>query len=145
MCNAKHPIAPNCQSAAALTRFFYRLSNRFFERREWPIEHTRHTSAERKERVECGDSAEYRALDDKNQLCKYWLLEEPEVLETSKNVVRYYPKHGKLVFHLPDYYSPRTCSMHIGKGVGLDLTALDDNSDVLHRLIEILQQIEKSA
>ncbi len=35
--------------------------------------------------------------------------------------------------------------MHIGKGVGLDLTALDDNSDVLHRLIEILQQIEKSA
>ena len=67
------------------------------------------------------------------------------MLETSKNVVRYYPKHGKLVFHLPDYYSPRTCSMHIGKGVGLDLTALDDNPDVLHRLIEILQQIEKSA
>ncbi len=74
------------------------------------------------------------------------LLEEPEVLETSKNVVRYYPKHGKLVFHLPDYYSPRTCSMHIGKGVGLDLTALRQITQTCCiGSLRSCKQIEKSA
>ena len=84
----------------------------------------------------------YRELRDSNQLSKYWLIESPEVLETAKNVIRYYPKHGKLAVHLPDYCT-RDCQTHIGKGVGLNLDALQDEPDVLHRLIEILQQVKR--
>ena len=89
-------------------------------------------------------TALYRELSESNQLGKYWLTETPEVMETSKNVIRYYPKHGKLAFHLPDYCT-RDCKTHIGKGVGLNLDALQDEPEVLHRLIEILQSVEHDA
>ena len=86
----------------------------------------------------------YRELHESNQLGKYWLIESPEVMDTAKNVIRYYPKHGKLAVHLPDYCT-RDCKTHIGKGVGLNLDALQDEPKVLHRLIEILQEIESNA
>lgn len=90
------------------------------------------------------NKAVYRELRESNQLSKYWLIESPEVLETAKNVIRYYPKHGKLAVHLPDYCT-RDCKTHIGKGVGLNLDALQDEPEVLHRLIAILQEIERNA
>lgn len=69
---------------------------------------------------------------------KYWLYEDPEVLNTGKNVVRYYPKADRLVVHLPDYQLKGTGEQKIGKGVGLNLSALRDHPEVTKRLLEIL-------
>ena len=91
------------------------------------------------------NAALYRELRESNQLGQYWKLETPEVLETAKNVIRYYPKHGKLVVHLPDHCSRKDFSVHVGKGVGINLAALEDEPEVLHRLIEILQEVESNA
>ena len=104
--------------------------------------HVTYERAEDQPSTAADNKAVYRELRESNQLSKYWLIESPEVLETAKNVIRYYPKHGKLAVHLPDYCT-RDCQTHIGKGVGLNLDALQDEPDALHRLIEILQQVER--
>ena len=72
-----------------------------------------------------------------NQTAHFWELEEPEVMQTGKNTIRYYPKAQRLVVHLPDYYNFKG-EVRIGKGVGINLTALAESPDVLGHVIEIL-------
>ena len=81
-------------------------------------------------------------MDDNNEMqsAKYWLFEQPEVLQTGKNTIRYYPKAERLVIHLPDYIKQDFYGGEIkpGKGVGLQLVPLSENQEVLKRIIEIL-------
>ena len=77
-----------------------------------------------------------------NQTAKYWLLEEPEVLETGKNTLRYYPKAKRLSVQLPDYYKPMTGERLPGRGTGLNLAALAAVPEVLDRVIEILTSLK---
>lgn len=77
-----------------------------------------------------------------NQTAKFWLLEEPEVMETGRNTLRYYPKAQRLVIHLPDYQDRRTGDLKPGKGCGLNLEALAESPEVLDRVIEILSGLK---
>lgn len=76
------------------------------------------------------------------QSAKYWLYEEPEVLKTGKNVIRYYPKAERLVVHLPDYIKADFYGGEVkpGKGVGLQLVSLSEDQEVLKRIIDILSE-----
>ena len=55
-------------------------------------------------------------LKASNQSAKFWELEQPEIMETRFNTLRYYPKAQRLVVH--------------------------NKPDVIDRLIEILQSIK---
>ena len=81
----------------------------------------------------------YKEAEANNQTAKFWLLEDPEVMETGRNTLRYYPKAQRLVIHLPDYQDRRTGDMMPGKGCGLNLEALAESPDICERVIEILQ------
>jgi len=83
----------------------------------------------------------YKEAEYNNQTAKYWLLEDPEIMETGKNVLRYYPKAQRLVIHLPDYQIAYGGQKRVGKGVGLNLEALAESPDVLDRVLEILNGI----
>lgn len=88
--------------------------------------------------------ATYNELKQSNQTAKFWELEEPEVLNTPKNTIRYYPKAERLVVHLPDYFDSRVREIRPGKGVGLDLHSLREQPETVARLIAILKQLQKS-
>ncbi len=77
-----------------------------------------------------------------NQTAKYWLLEEPEVMQTGKNTIRYYAKAQRLVVHLSDYHDARTGELKPGKGTGLNLAALAESPKVLDRVLEILSGLK---
>ena len=81
-------------------------------------------------------------LKASNQSAKFWELEQPEIMETRFNTLRYYPKAQRLVVHLRDYWSERDGCCRMGKGTGLDLAALSNRPDTIDRLIEILQSIK---
>ena len=78
-------------------------------------------------------------LESSNQRGHYWEAEEPEVLDTGRNVLRYYPEAQRLVVHLPDWENYKTGQQLPGKGVGLNLYALSESPDICGRIIEILQ------
>ena len=85
----------------------------------------------------------YKARKEKeaertNQTAKFWEIEDPEVMTTEKNVMRYYPKAERLVIHLPDYTHAQTGAQMPGKGCGINLEALAYAPEVLDRIIEIL-------
>ena len=81
-------------------------------------------------------------LKASNQSAKFWELEQPEIMETRFNTLRYDPKAQRFVVHLRDYWSERDGCYRMGKGTGLDLAALHNKPDVIDRLIEILQSIK---
>lgn len=83
----------------------------------------------------------YNDLKDSNQLAHYWELEEPEVITTDTNVIRYYPNAKRLVVHISDYFDTRVREVRPGKGVGLQLEALARQPDDVRRLIKILQSL----
>lgn len=83
----------------------------------------------------------YNDLKDSNQLAHYWELEEPEIIRTDKNVIRYYPKAQRLVVHITDYFDTRVGELRPGKGVGLRLEALARQPKDVSRLIKILQSL----
>ena len=77
---------------------------------------------------------------------KYWLYEEPEIRETGKNAIRYYPEAGKIQFALCDYIEARKDAWGVmremkkpGKSAALDLVSLSEEQETLQWLIEILQ------
>ena len=82
---------------------------------------------------------------------KYWLYEEPEIVETGKNVIRYYREAGKIQFAMPDYidaYKDTWTGNLIekkkpGKLSALDLAALADNPEALDWLISIFQDVRE--
>ena len=74
-----------------------------------------------------------------NQSAHYWETEEPEVMDTGRNVLRYYPEAERLVIHLPDWENYKTGKVCPGKGVGLNLYALAEAPDICKRVMEILQ------
>ena len=84
----------------------------------------------------------YKEAEYNNQTAKFWLLEKPEVMETGKNTLRYYPKAQRLVIHLPDYQDRRSGDMMPGKGCGLNLEALAESPEVLDRVIDILSGLK---
>jgi hypothetical protein len=84
----------------------------------------------------------YKEAEYNNQTAKFWLLEDPEVMETGKNTLRYYPKAQRLVIHLPDYKDGRSGNMLPGKGCGLNLEALAESPEVLDRVIDILSGLK---
>ena len=79
--------------------------------------------------------------DSNNQSAKFWLYEEPEVMETARNCFRYYPKAGRLTIHLPDYID-RKGEQRPGKGTSINLACLADAPEVLERIIEILNELK---
>lgn len=83
-----------------------------------------------------------KEAEQNNQRAKFWLLEDPEVMETGRNTLRYYPKAQRLVIHLPDYQDRRTGATMPGKGCGLNLEALAEAPEVLDRFIEILSGLK---
>lgn len=76
-----------------------------------------------------------------NQGGKFWLYEEPEVFETSRNCFRYYPKAGRLSVHLPDYTDQKG-ERKIGKGTSVNLRSLAEEPEVLDRIITILNGLK---
>ena len=91
-------------------------------------------------------TGEYSQGRDDGQSKKYWLYEEPEVIETGKNAIRYYKKFGKIQIALPDYVNVCTNSQGEkierkmpGKSAALDLVSLAEDQDTLLWLIDILQ------
>jgi hypothetical protein len=81
-------------------------------------------------------------LASNNQNAHFWELEDPEVMETGKNALRYYPKAQRLVVHLSDYHDARTGELKPGKGTGLNLAALAESPEVLDRVLEILSGLK---
>ena len=80
-------------------------------------------------------------LENDNQSAHFWEVEKPEVLDTGRNVLRYYQKAQRLVIHLPDWDNYKTGRRCPGKGVGLNLTALAERPELCERVIEILQDL----
>lgn len=81
-------------------------------------------------------------LSANNQSAHFWESEEPEVMKTGRNVIRYYPGAQRVVIHLPDWENYKTGQLCPGKGVGLNLAALADEPEALDRLIEILSSLK---
>ena len=79
-----------------------------------------------------------RDAEYNNQTAHFWELEDPEVMQTGRNALRYYPKAQRLVVHLSDYHDARTGELKPGKGTGLNLAALAESPEVLERVLEIL-------
>ncbi len=82
---------------------------------------------------------------------RYWLYEEPEVYETSRNAIRYYREAGKIQFACCDYveakesrFSPSGIieERKPGKLSALDLEALYEDQETLQWLLEILQELK---
>lgn len=78
-----------------------------------------------------------KQLDGNNQSAHFWEVEEPEIMRTGRNVIRYYPEAERLVFHLPDWENYKTGETLPGKGVGINLEALAEEPEVCERLIDI--------
>lgn len=78
-------------------------------------------------------------LEAANQSGHFWEVEDPEIMDTGRNVLRYYPEAQRLVIHLPDWENYKTGKLCPGKGVGLNLYALAESPDICERVIEILQ------
>lgn len=71
---------------------------------------------------------------------KYWLGEDPEVLRTEKNVLRYYKKAGKLQVSLPDWQDNEG-ETKPGKTVTLDIESMqlsDDKEDIRQLFQEMM-------
>lgn len=68
----------------------------------------------------------------------YWETETPELIITSRNVIRHYPNAGKVAVHGLDYYDPKSGELRSGRINALDLKALKDRPEQAARLIEIL-------
>ena len=83
-----------------------------------------------------------KAVEGNNQSYKFWLYEDPEVMQTGRNTLRYYPKAQRLVVHLPDYQDQKTGEIKPGKGTGLNLEALEESPDVLDRVLSILSGLK---
>ena len=81
-------------------------------------------------------------LERSRQTAKFWLLEKPEVMETGRNTLRYYPNAQRLVVHLPDYLDQKTGEYRPGKGTGLNLEALEESPAVLDRVLTILNGLK---
>lgn len=73
---------------------------------------------------------------------KFWKYETPEELRTGKNTFRYYPKAGRLVAHLPNYFSDRDDAWKMGKGTSINLESLKARPEVIDRLVEILESLK---
>ena len=84
----------------------------------------------------------YEEAAANNQSAKFWELEDPEIMQTGKNTLRFYPKAQRLVVHLSDYINPRSGELRPGKGVGLNLEALAECPEVLNRVLEILNGLK---
>jgi len=77
---------------------------------------------------------------------RYWLYEEPEIYETSKNAIRYYKEAGKIQFASCNYveaHKDRWGEMFEevkpGKLCALDLNALYEDQETLTWLLSILE------
>ena len=66
-------------------------------------------------------------LEAANQSGHFWEVEDPEIMDTGRNVLRYYPEAQRLVIHLPDWENYKTGKLCPGKGVGLNLYALAES------------------
>lgn len=84
-------------------------------------------------------------LEAANQSAHFWETEKPELMDTGRNVLRYYPEAQRLVIHLPDWENYKTGKTCPGKGVGLNLYALAESPDICERVIEILQGLLEPA
>ena len=70
---------------------------------------------------------------------KYWLEEQPKVIETEKNVIRYYEQAGKLQISLPDWQDGKG-KLNRGKTTTLDLEALQLSDDV-EKAADVFEEI----
>jgi len=78
-------------------------------------------------------------LEEVNNTMAYWHEEQPEVLETEKNVLRWFPRAGKLQVALPYWFDTQGMK-HPGKTVTLDVEALQLSQD-RERAVGILQEV----
>lgn len=87
------------------------------------------------------------AAQEKRTDRRYWLYEEPEIFETSKNAIRYYKEAGKIQFACPDYveahfdnfFQKMIEERKPGRLCALDLTSLYEDPATLSWLISILE------
>jgi hypothetical protein len=61
---------------------------------------------------------------------KYWENEQSTTATTHSNIIRYFPKAGKLQISRP-YWSDASGAQHPGKTVTLDIEAAKGNPDAL--------------
>ena len=73
---------------------------------------------------------------------QWWLEEQPVEVRTQKNVLRYYPKAGRLQLSRPDRLGLDGMST-VGKTVSLDLQAVRD-AEQAEDAIALLQQVMDS-
>lgn len=69
----------------------------------------------------------------------YWEYENPLVIETTKNVLRYFPQAGKLQVSLPSWTNDKG-EEQPGKTVTLDVESLQLSED-REKAIDILQSV----
>lgn len=84
------------------------------------------------------DTETLKTLKQDRQDAAYWLWDEPEIMETKKNEIHYYPHAGRLVIRLPQYNSK------LGALTSLNLKYLAKAPDVLDRLIDILTALKSA-
>ncbi len=79
---------------------------------------------------------------------RYWLYEEPEIYETSRNAIRYYKQAGKIQIATCDYveahkdrWGEMTEEKKPGRLAALDLNALYEDQETLQWLLSILQEL----
>ena len=82
------------------------------------------------------DEKQIQELKENRQNAMYWLWDDPEIMQTKRNEIYYYPNAGRLVVRLPQYKGM------LGKLAALNLFELAKAPEVLERLISILQGLK---
>jgi len=68
----------------------------------------------------------------------YWEHETPKVVDTGKNVLRYFPEAGKLQISMP-YWTNDAGEERPGKTVTLDLTAVQETPEAVELMRKIFE------
>ena len=72
---------------------------------------------------------------------EYWNEETPMIADTGKNVLRYFPKAGRLQISNPQW--EKDGQQMQGKTVTLNVTAAADNAEAVRLLKAMMKDIEE--
>lgn len=73
---------------------------------------------------------------------EYWNEETPMIADTGKNVLRYFPKAGRLQISLPCWLD-KNGERQNGRTVTLDVTAAAENAEAVRLLKAMMKDIEE--
>ena len=73
---------------------------------------------------------------------EYWNDETPMIADTGKNILRYFPKAGRLQISLP-YWRDKNGEQKNGRTVTLDVAAAAENVEAVRLLKAVMKDIEE--